>query len=109
MCLASFSPSWSPLRFIAELNLSSPCSQSNCPLSFFFSCLAVARAHFDSLLSHDLVTWTDGSVPFPFGKGGSGVLANCSLCGAEAIHSFSAGPVCPCFSAEACAILQALC
>ena len=53
--------------------------------------------------------WTDGSVPFPFGKGGSGVLANCSLCSAEATLSFSAGPVCSSFSAEACAILHALC
>ena len=32
--------------------------------------------------------WTDGSVPFPFGKGGSGVLANCSLCGTEATLFF---------------------
>ena len=57
----------------------------------------------------DLVLWTDGSVPFPFGKGGSGVLANCSLCGTEATLSFSAGPVCSSFSAEACAIQHALC
>ena len=51
----------------------------------------------------------DGSVPFPFGKGGSGVLANCSLCGTEATLSFSAGPVCSSFSAKACSILHALC
>ena len=63
----------------------------------------------DSLLPHDLVLWTDGSVPFPFGKGGSGVLANCSLCDTEATLSFSAGPVCSSFSTEACAILHALC
>ena len=53
--------------------------------------------------------WTDGSVPFSFGKSGSGVLANCSLCGTEATLSFSAGPVCSSFSAEACAIVHALC
>ena len=53
--------------------------------------------------------WTDGSVPFLLGKGGSGVLANCSVCGTEATLSFSAGPVCSSFSAEACAILYALC
>ena len=40
--------------------------------------------------------WTDGSVPFRFGKGGFGVL------------SFSAGTVCSSFSAEACAILHSL-
>ena len=39
----------------------------------------------------------------------AGVLANCSLCGTEATLSFSAGPVCSSFSAEACAILHALC
>ena len=46
---------------------------------------------------------------FPFGKGGSGVLVNCSLCGTEATPSFSAGPVCSSFSAEVCAILHAVC
>ena len=56
-----------------------------------------------------MVLWTDGSVPIFFGKGGSGVLANCSFCGTEATLSFSAGPVCSSFSAEACAILHALC
>ena len=44
----------------------------------------------DSLPPHDLVLWTDGFVPFAFGKGGSGVLANCSLCGTEATLFFSA-------------------
>ena len=68
-----------------------------------------ALAHLDCLPPHDLVLWTDGSVPFPFGKGGSVVLANCSLCGIEAILSFSAGPVCSSFSAEACTILHAFC
>ena len=52
--------------------------------------------------------WTDGSVLFPFGKSGFGVLANCSYCGTEATLSFLAGPVCSSFSAEACAILQPL-
>ena len=46
---------------------------------------------------------------FSFGKGRTGVLANCSLCGTEATLSFSASPVCSSFSAEACAILHALC
>ena len=44
--------------------------------------------------------WTDGSVPFSFGKSGSGVLANCSLCGTKATFSFSSGPVCLSFSAD---------
>ena len=75
--------------------------------------LTLAKVRLSPILTlpppHDLVLWTDGSVPFPFGKGGSDVLANCSLCGTEATLSFSAGPVCSSFSAEACAILQALC
>ena len=68
-----------------------------------------ALAHLDSLPAHDLALWTDGSVPFPFGKGGSGVLANCFLGGTEATLSFSAGPVCSSFSTEACVILHAFC
>ena len=64
-------------------------------------------AHLESLPPHDLVLLTDGSVPFV--KGGSGVLANCSLCGTDATLSFSAGPVCSSFSAEAGAILHAFC
>ena len=88
-----------------ESTLSSPCSHSDPTLS----CQSVALANVDSLPSHNLVLWTDGSVPFAFAKGGSGVLANCSLCGIEATLPFLAGPVCLSFSAEACAILHALC
>ena len=36
-------------------------------------------------------------------------LSNCSLCGSDTTLSFSAGSVCSSFSAEAYAILQALC
>ena len=68
-----------------------------------------ALANLDSLPPHDLVLWTDGSVPSPLGKDGSGVLANCFLCGTEAALSFSAGPVCSSCSAEAWAILHAPC
>ena len=81
------------------------CSRSDPPLSRQGAALTLL----DFLPPHDLVLWTDDSVLFPFGKGGSGVLANCSLCGAEATLSFSAGPVCSSFSAEACAILHAFC
>ena len=88
-----------------ESTLTSPCSRSDPPLSRQGAVLA----HLDFLPSHELVLWTDGLVPFPFSKGGSGVLANCSLCGTEATISFSAGPVCSSFSAEACVILHALC
>ena len=98
-------PSWNLPSFTVESTLPTPCSRSDSPLSR----QGAALAHLDSLPPHDLVLWTDGSVPFLFGKGGSGVLANCSLCGTEAALSFSAGPVCSSFSAEACAILHALC
>ena len=88
-----------------ESTLSSSCFRSDPPLSP----QGVVLAHLDSLPPHDLVFWTDGSIPFPFSKGGFGVLANCFLCGTEATLSFSADPVCSSVSAEACAILHALC
>ena len=98
-------PPWNLPSFTVESTFSTPYSRSNAPLTR----QGAALAHLDSLSHHDLVLWTDGSVPFPFGKGGSGVLANCSLCGTEATLSFSAGPVCSSFSSEACTILHALC
>ena len=72
---------WNLPSFTVESTLSSPCSHSDPP----HSRQGAAVAHLDSLPPHDLVLWTDGSIPF--GKGGSGVLANCSLCG----HSFLFG------------------
>ena len=98
-------PPWNLSSFTVESTLSTPCSRFD--LSHFHQGLALALL--DSLLPHDSVLWTDGSVPFPFGKSGSGVLANCSLCGTEATFSFSAGLVCSRCSAEACAILHAFC
>ena len=95
---------WSLPFFTVEPTLSSPSSRSDPPLSH----QGTALAHLDSLSPYDLVIWTDGSVLFPFGKGGSGVLANCFLCGTDAILFFSAGPVCSSFSDKTCAILQAL-
>ena len=96
---------WNLPSFTVESTLSLSCSRSDPP----HSRQGPALAHLDSLLLHDLVLWTDGSVPSPFGKGGYDVLANCFLCGTEAAFSFSAGPVCSSFSAEACAVLHALC
>ena len=98
-------PPWNLPFFTVESTLPTPRSRSD-PLH---TRQGASLAHLDSLPPHDLVLWTDGFVPFPFGKGGSGVLANCCLCGTEATLSFSAGPVCSSFSAEACAILHALC
>ena len=95
-----FSLPWNLPSFTVEFTLSSRSDS-------YLSHQVAALAHVDSLPPHDLVLWTNDSVPFRFEKGGSGVLANCFLCG----HSFlfSANPVCSSFSAEACAILQALC
>ena len=61
---------WDPPSFIVEFNLSSPCFLSDLPLSR----QGAALAHLNSPPPHDLVVWKDGSIPFPFGKGGSGVL-----------------------------------
>ena len=98
-------PPWNFPFFTVEFTLSSPCSRSDLPLSR----QGAALAHLDSLPPHDLVLWIDGYVPFPFGKGSSDVPVNYSFCGTEATLSFSAGPVCSTFSAEASAILQAFC
>ena len=98
-------PPWNLPSFTVESTLPTPCSRSDPP----HSRQGAALTHLVSLPPHDPVLWTDGSVPFPFGKGSSDVLANCSLCGTEVTLSFSAGPVCSSFSAEACAILHALC
>ena len=68
-------PPWNLPSFTVESTLFSPCFRSDPPLSR----QGAAPAHLDSLPPYDLVLWTDESVPFPFGKGGSGVLANCSL------------------------------
>ena len=88
-----------------ESTFSSSCSCSDFPITR----QGAALAHHDSLLRHDLVAKTYGSVPFPSGKGGYGVLSNCSLCNTIATLFFSAGPVCLKFSAEACASLHDLC
>ena len=93
-------PSWNLPSFTIKPTLSTPCSRSDPPLSSQGATLA----HLDSL---PLMIWY--SVPFPLGKGGFGVLANCSLCGTEATLSFSARPACSSFSAQTCAILHALC
>ena len=73
--------------------------------------LFLAKVRLSPTLTHSpLVIWCFGQTAlFLLAKGGSGVLADCSLCGTEATLSFSAGPVCSSFSAEAWAILYALC
>ena len=58
--------------FTVESTLFSPFSRSDFPLSR----QGAAFAHLDSLPPHNSMLWTDRSVPFRFGKGGSGVLAN---------------------------------
>ena len=64
-------PPWNLPLFTVGPTLTSSCSRSDPPLSRQGADLA----HLDSLPPHDLVLWTDGSVPLPFGKGGSGILA----------------------------------
>ena len=96
---------WNLLSFTVEPTLSSPCFRSNPPISR----QGAALAHLDSFPQHNLLLWTDDFVPFPFGKGGSGILAYCFLCGTEATLSFSASSICLSFSAENNAILQAFC
>ena len=72
------------------------------PPSPFFSRQGAALAQLDSFPPDNRVILTDGFARFPFGKDGSGDLANCSLCGAEITLSFSEDPVCLSFSAKVC-------
>ena len=82
---------WNPPFFTLAPTLSPPCSRSD-PSLF----LAKVRLLLTLTLSppHNLVVWTDGFVPFPLGKRGSGVFVNCSLCGIVATLFFLSGPVC---------------
>ena len=86
----------------------SPLFPPHASAPILFSRQGTASAHLDSLPPNDLVIWTEDSVTFAFGKSGSGVLANCSLCGTEATLFVSAGPVCSTIFTEACATLQAI-
>ena len=88
-----------------ECILSSLCSRSDLPLYH----QGAALAHLDSLSPYDVMLWTDDSVSFPFVKNDSGMLANYSLYGTEPTFSFTASAVWSSFSAEAYAILHALC
>ena len=56
-------PPWNSPSLTVESTLSTPCSRSDLPLSR----QGATFAHLDFLPSHDLVLWTDGFVPFPFG------------------------------------------
>ena len=90
-----------------------PCSRSSPPFPLHAPALipltlAKVRLSPTLTLSPLMILWTDGSVPFPFGKGSSGVLANCSLCGTEATLSFSAGPVFPLKPAPFCTLFAGL-
>ena len=62
-------PLWNLPSFMVESTLLTPHALALIPFSL---------AHLDFFPPHDLVLWTDGSLAFPFGRGGSGVLANCS-------------------------------
>ena len=82
------------LSFMVESTLPTPCSRSDPSLSR----QGAALARLDSHPPHDLVLWTDGSVPFPLARAAPAYLpTNCSLCGTEATLSFSTGPACSSF------------
>ena len=95
---------WNMPSFTVESTLFFPRSRYD---AFFFP-QVVALAHLDSLPPHNLVVWTSCSVPFLFGKGGSGVLANCSFGALWPLFLVWQAQYADVFSAEVCAILQAL-
>ena len=63
-------PPWNLPSFTVESTLSSSCSRFDPTLSR----QGAALAHLDSFLPHNVLLWTDGSVPSSLGKGVSGVL-----------------------------------
>ena len=97
---------WNLPFFTVESTLSSPCSCFDPPPTR----QGAALAHLDSLPPYDLVFWTDGSVPFPFDKGGSDVLTNCSLAMRPLFHFQQAqyAQVFPLKSASFCKIFAGL-
>ena len=103
-------PPWNLPSFTVESILSSPCSRSDPPLTR----QGAALAHLDSL---PLMIWYSGQTAlflFLLASGswqvasGSGLLANCSLCGTEATLSFLAGPVFPLKPAPFCTLFAGL-
>ena len=97
-------PPWNIPSFIVESTLSTPCSCSD-PLT-----LAKVRLS-PTLTLSPLMIWCFGQTAlflFLLARAAPAYLPT-ALCGTEATLSFSAGPVCSSFSAEACAILHALC
>ena len=97
-------PPWESPLFEVNPSLPIPSADSHNPIVRRDAALEYLK----SLPAYDLSIWTDGSVPNSLGKGGSGVLALCSLCGIEVSLSFSAGSVCSSFTAEPHAIMHAL-
>ena len=77
-------PPWNLPSFTVESTLSSPCSRSDPPHSRH----GAALAHLDSLPPHDLVLWTDGSVPVPFGKAAPAFLPTAHFVALRSLISF---------------------
>ena len=90
--------------FGVELTLSTPCSRFDPSLSRQSAALTILILSYLTISPLGLMALSS----FRFGKGGSGVFANCLLCVAEATLSHLAGPECFNFSAGAWAILQTL-
>ena len=97
-------PPWNLPSFMVESTLSSPCSHSDPP----HSRQGAALAH---LVSLPLMSWYYGQTACPFSFWQRLLRRSCQLLSLalRPLFSFSAGPVCSSFFAEACAILHALC
>ena len=84
-----------------ESTLSTPCSRSDPPLS----CQGAALAHLESLSPHNVVLWTDGTVPFD--KAAPAYLPTALSVTPRLLFLFQQRPVC--LNLEAHAIVHALC
>jgi len=68
----------------------------------------VTVSFFRSLLTSDVVVWTDSSVFSPLGARGARVQVVCGRCSSSSSLSYSAGPVSSSFSAEFLALVHDL-
>jgi len=94
----SFLP-WTPPNFTVT-TFSEVCSCSDPGRS------DAAADFLQSLLTSDVVVWTNGSVPSPLDTRSAGIQAVCGRCSSSSSLSYSAGSVSFSFSAESFALIR---
>ena len=86
-------PPWNLLSFTVESTLSIPCSRSDPP----HSRQGAALARLDSHPPHDLVLWTDGTVPFPLASAAPAFLPTALYVALRPLFPFRQAQLVPVF------------